>query len=278
MNKNIKKVWNIAAWCLVAMVVILAILLAGVRVFGFRVFAVLSGSMEPEFMTGSLIYVREVDTDELEVKDVITFMLDENTVATHRIVGLVESEEEPGLMLFKTKGDANQDEDGTPVHPKNVIGQPTFTIPYLGYVAAFIQNPPGTYVAISIGAILVLLVFLPDLIDSEEEKKRMTKKQAASNPRRQTNQERSSQSASKIPCSSTANQQQSQDFAPSVQNEQATAQPKKTRQGTEQIDDRLIRALRKMTPEQLSEFTKKLTPDQMQALIRKLEEKKQNHN
>ena len=38
-----------------------------------------------------------------------------------------------------------------------------FTIPYLGYVADYIQHPPGMYVAISAGAILLLLVFLPDL-------------------------------------------------------------------------------------------------------------------
>jgi len=46
----------------------------------------------------------------------------------------------------------------------NIVGKVQFSIPLLGYVAAFIQEPPGLYVAISVGAILILLVFLPDLL------------------------------------------------------------------------------------------------------------------
>ena len=47
-----------------------------------------------------------------------------------------------------------------------------FTIPQLGYVVSYIQNPPGTYVAISAGAILLLLVFLPDLFGDDKKKKK----------------------------------------------------------------------------------------------------------
>ena len=52
------------------------------------------------------------------------------------------------------------------------LGRPIFSIPYLGYVSNYIQNPPGTYVAMAAGATLVLLVFLPDAIAPEEEKKK----------------------------------------------------------------------------------------------------------
>ena len=40
---------------------VLALLLVGVRLFGMQVFTVLSGSMEPTYQTGSLIYVKDVD-------------------------------------------------------------------------------------------------------------------------------------------------------------------------------------------------------------------------
>lgn len=165
-----KKIWNTVTTILVAVVAILAILLVGVRLIGLDVYTVLSGSMEPTYHTGSLIYVKEVDYSKLEAGDVITFMLDEDTVATHRIVAPVPDEEDPTVIRYRTKGDANDAEDGKLVHYKNVIGSPVFTIPYLGYVANFIQNPPGTYIAISMGAILLLLVFLPDLLFSNEEK------------------------------------------------------------------------------------------------------------
>ena len=32
----------------------------------------------------------------------------------------------------------------------------------LGYVSDFVQNPPGTYITIGVGVVVILLVFLPD--------------------------------------------------------------------------------------------------------------------
>ena len=176
MNKTVKKVWDAVTTVLVALVVVLAVLLVGVRVVGMQVFTVLSGSMEPTYHTGSLIYVKEVDPFQLEADEVITFMLDENTVATHRIVEVVPDEEDPTVVRFRTKGDANDAVDGGLVHYKNVIGSPVFTIPKLGYVANYIQNPPGTYIAIAGGAFLLMLVFLPDLFDDGNDKPKKKKK------------------------------------------------------------------------------------------------------
>ena len=172
MTRTFKKIWKCITSVLVALVVIVALLLVGARLIGLQVFTVLSGSMEPTYHVGSLIYVKDVDPFELESGDVITFMLDENTVATHRIVEVVPDEEDDSVVRFRTKGDANENVDGSLVHYKNVIGSPVFTIPQLGYVVSYIQNPPGTYVAISAGAILLLLVFLPDLFDGDKKKKK----------------------------------------------------------------------------------------------------------
>ena len=168
MSRSFLKIWNIFTSILVGLVVILALLLAGVRIAGLQVFSVLSGSMEPTYHVGALIYVKKVDAMELRSGDVITFMLDEDTVATHRIVEVVPDAEDSSVLRFRTKGDANDNVDGSLVHYKNVLGKPVFTIPLLGYLAGYIQHPPGTYVAISVGAILLLLVFLPDLFAPEE--------------------------------------------------------------------------------------------------------------
>ncbi len=178
MNKVVRRIWNIITSILVAAAILLAILLVGARVVGLQVFSVLSGSMEPEYHVGALIYVKEVDPFELKVGDDITFMLDEDTVATHRIVGIVPDEEDKSVIRFTTQGIANDAPDAAPVHYKNVVGSPVFTIPYLGYVANFIQNPPGTYIAISAGAFLLVLVFLPDLFRSDDDKKPKEKKKA----------------------------------------------------------------------------------------------------
>lgn len=176
MNRSLKKIWNVISSILVAVVVLLALLLVGARIVGLQVFTVLSGSMEPTYHTGSLIYVKKVDPYTIEVGQPITFMLDESTIATHRVVGIVPDEEDPSVIRFRTKGDANEAEDGSLVHYKNVIGTPIFSIPYLGYVADYIQHPPGTYVAISAGAVLLLLVFLPDVFADDKDKDKKKKK------------------------------------------------------------------------------------------------------
>ena len=182
MSRSLKKIWNAVSTVLVALVVILALLLVGARVIGLQVFTVLSGSMEPTYHTGSLIYVKKVDPYTIEEGQPITFMLDENTIATHRVVGVVPDEEDPTVIRFRTKGDANDAEDGSLVHYKNVIGTPIFSIPYLGYVADYIQHPPGMYIAISAGAVLLLLVFLPDIFADDKDGKKPRRGKGADAP------------------------------------------------------------------------------------------------
>lgn len=167
-----EKVWNIVSTVLVVILVLFAIFLLGSRIIGLRVFNVISGSMEPKYSKGDLIYVDEVKVNEItnskdspvKVGTPITFVVDNTlTVATHRVVRIDYEEQK-----IYTKGDANKDEDRQPVLFKNVIGVPVFSIPLLGYVADFIQNPPGTYIAIGVGLLLILLVFLPDFFKKKD--------------------------------------------------------------------------------------------------------------
>ena len=168
--KAIKAIWNWISTLLVIIVVLLAVALVGVRLVGLQPFAVLSGSMEPEYHVGSLIYVQSVDYKELKVGDDITYLVSEDTIVTHRIIEVLVDEEDPDTIRYFTQGIANDVPDGVSVHYKNIIGKPIFSIPYLGYVSNYIQNPPGMYVAIAAGAILVLLVFLPDLFEDDKKK------------------------------------------------------------------------------------------------------------
>lgn len=172
MNKTLKRIWNWVSGVLVGLVVVLAIALVGVRLIGLRPYVVLSGSMEPTYHVGSLIYVKSVDYKELTVGDPITYMLDQDTVVTHRIIEVVADEEDPDTIRYFTQGDANDTPDATVVHYRNVIGKPIFTIPYVGYVSNFIQKPPGMYIAIAGCAALLLLVFLPDIFAKGDKAKK----------------------------------------------------------------------------------------------------------
>ena len=170
MIQTIKKTANILSTLAVILALVLVLLLVAPRVFGMHVFTVLSGSMEPSYPVGSLIYVKSVDPFQLKEGDVITFLLDEDTVATHRIVDIVPDDEEDSVIRFRTKGDANDAEDGSLVHCRNVVGTPIFTIPKLGFFADYIQHPPGMYIAVSAAAIVLLILLLPDLLFREKER------------------------------------------------------------------------------------------------------------
>ena len=106
----------------------------------------------------------------LAIAIVITFLLSDTVTATHRVVGIVD--EGDGALRFRTKGDANDAEDAALVHQNNLLGEPVACIPYLGYFAAWVQNPPGSLIAIGAGVFLLALVFLPDLLGGNKEKKK----------------------------------------------------------------------------------------------------------
>ena len=162
---KLKKTFSIITTALLVVVLLLAAALVGVRLFGITPYTVLSGSMEPTYHVGSLIYVKKVEPADLKVGDPLTYVIEGGTVVTHRIVDIMQDQDDPTQLRFKTKGDNNKIEDGLPVHSKNVLGKPILTIPLLGYVAHFIQTPPTSFLSIGICVVIVLLTFLPDLID-----------------------------------------------------------------------------------------------------------------
>lgn len=169
MNKKVKKIWDIISTVLVVLMVLSAVFLMGSRLLGYQCYTVISGSMEPQYKVGDLLYVKKVPVHTIQVGTPITFVLNEDlVVATHRVVE-VDSQNQ----RFYTKGDANEIADAEPVHFNNVIGVPQFAIPKLGYVSDFIQNPPGTYITIGVGAVLIIAAFVPDMIkgDKKEEEK-----------------------------------------------------------------------------------------------------------
>lgn len=203
--KAFKKIWNFISTLGVVLVICLAVLLVGVRLVGLTPYAVLSGSMEPTYHVGSLIYVKDIDAAEIEVGTPITFVVNEDLLlATHRVVDIEirttaleavldengqpttdekgnvvtrEVELEEPAYYFQTKGDANEDVDGSLVYYKNVVGTPKFSIPYLGYLSSWLQTREGMIMGISIALVLIMLTFLPDLLNAvDDEPKKKGKK------------------------------------------------------------------------------------------------------
>ncbi|MBR4087262.1 MAG: signal peptidase I, partial [Clostridia bacterium] len=107
MSNALKKIWNILSTALVVLMVSCAVFLMGSRLVGYQCYTVISGSMEPKYSVGDLIYVKKVDPTAIHVGDDITFVLNEDlVVATHRVVR-IDAENQ----RFYTKGLANEIED-----------------------------------------------------------------------------------------------------------------------------------------------------------------------
>jgi len=171
MNRQLIKMLKGLSTVMVVVSILFAFLISGVRILGFDVFGVLTGSMEPTYPVGSLIYVKPVDAQDLRVNDVITFSVTPGVIATHRIVEVVPDENNPLVTRFRTKGDANNDVDAALVSAGNIVGKVMFSVPALGQVASYIQEPPGLYVAIAICGLMIAFVFFTDSLDEKQKKK-----------------------------------------------------------------------------------------------------------
>ncbi len=119
----------------------------------YKVKIVLSGSMEPEIKTGSIVVIRPADN--YGIGDIITFGKDtkKDIPTTHRII---KTRVVGGKMLYTTKGDANNGPDGKEIRENEIAGKMMFSVPFLGYMIDFAKKPAGFAIIIIIPAIVIV--------------------------------------------------------------------------------------------------------------------------
>lgn len=142
--KAFKKILNIILNIVIFTEISLIIIFFVPTLFDMKTYVVTSGSMEPLYPIGSLIYVKKVNSDEVKENDTITFyMKGSKTVATHQVYQ-VDKENK----LFRTQGINNKDENGniihdaTPVEFESLIGKPILCIKKLGFINRLVTTPP----------------------------------------------------------------------------------------------------------------------------------------
>jgi len=106
--------------------------------FGTQPSVIYSGSMRPNLEIGDVVFVSDINLEEIKVGDIIQFKT-ENMILpiVHRVY---EINEEDGNLFFITKGDDNDNPDIDPVIPQNIIGKVTFTIPKIGWISIGIKE------------------------------------------------------------------------------------------------------------------------------------------
>ena len=169
----IKKIWNLmVSACLVVTITLSAAFMLP-KFIGLQPYVVTSGSMEPKYPVGSLIYVENVEVEEISVGEAITFYLQgSKTVATHQVYEIDRQHRQ-----FRTQGINNRDQagnilhDALPVDYDSVIGRPLLCIPYLGIVNRFCTTAPGNYVLISLAVFVAGISFLFECFPEKKFKK-----------------------------------------------------------------------------------------------------------
>ena len=123
---------------------------------GYSGMIVLTESMQSEIPKGSLVIAQQVDPETLQIGDDITYMANQTTSVTHRIVGINENYENTGQRAFQTQGIMNDQPDSQPVPAVNVVGKVVFHSETLGVVASFI----GSYWPLLLFAQAVVFVLI----------------------------------------------------------------------------------------------------------------------
>ena len=136
---------------LAAVVGAIALLMVLPRATHGSALTVLTGSMRPQIPVGSVVLVRPVDPETLQVGDVATYQRKPGVASyvTHRIAE-IDSSTRPTTFVFK--GDANRGADIDPVPATAIRGAVWFHVPYVGAVRDALHGKAG----LTLIAILVL--------------------------------------------------------------------------------------------------------------------------
>lgn len=133
---------------------------------GYSAATVLTSSMEDVYPKGSLIVTKSVDANTLEIGDDITYMVNENSTFTHRIVGITEDFQGTGKRGFETKGTMNATADREKVAAANVVGKVVFSSVALGSIANFVKGNWPLLLFITV--VLMVLVWVLKRVFREE--------------------------------------------------------------------------------------------------------------
>lgn len=164
----LSKILNLVGIVLMLMVIAVTIPLTVPKWFGYQIYGVLTGSMEPEYPVGSVVYVKAVPMEEIQVGDCITFSMgaDSELVNTHRVVEKDEEKQE-----FITKGDANSANDANPVGYQRVVGKAMYCLPGFGELSTFIHSQKGLAIGISTFSVSLICWTLGDILKKKSTKK-----------------------------------------------------------------------------------------------------------
>jgi signal peptidase len=134
----------------------------GPKILPYQALVVRSGSMEPAIPTGSVVFYKKVEAQNVKVGDVIVFSRPDNPTerVTHRVY---KADKSSTGRYFITKGDANGAPDAWRVPAVGTGWLEAVHVPVIGYVLYGLQSPIGRLLLLVIPAVLLGLITISEI-------------------------------------------------------------------------------------------------------------------
>lgn len=135
-------------------------------VLGWQSVVLATGSMAPQYPTGSLVIERVVPASELAVGDIVTLTREGKPPVTHRIIEIAPAAGILPSRELTLQGDANDEADPRP-YIVTTAGLVVAGVPWGGQVIDFLRSPLALGLITIVIALLVLRAFWPQAEDDD---------------------------------------------------------------------------------------------------------------
>jgi len=179
----VRKVINVICTIVLIALIAIVVLLFAARLsgkapslFGYHVFRVASDSMTPTLQVGDVILVHEVQPEEIQEGDIVSFKGSESqfngAVITHRVVA--KPQKSGDVYFYQTQGDKEGASLDPPITYSQLEGKYVRTLPLLSKLYSFFLSPYGiiTFVFLIValfGYEIISLILSYKSIDEHDE-------------------------------------------------------------------------------------------------------------
>lgn len=145
-----------------------------ISVFGIRIYNVATGSMEPVYKVGDIIFIKKTEGKDIEIGDDVTFDTEkiayEGFTITHRVIDK-KYDEEDKQYHFITKGVANTVEDEE-ITQSQIYGKVIYKSVLLSFISKLTNNIVTYFIIVLIIGVSLSLQIVTEKfseIDEEDE-------------------------------------------------------------------------------------------------------------
>ena len=129
-------------------------------ILGYKPIIIISGSMEPQYMTNSVGLVKGCSVEDVEIGDVIMFK-HKNMKIIHRAIDILEDSRGKYIL---TKGDANDIADGIPITDDVLIGKLVSHTNKAVPIVNYFMVSPGELNPVAITQTFIMMVIIISIV------------------------------------------------------------------------------------------------------------------